>query len=102
MEKQELIGQATEEQVAKWKQKHGEIYALEADGKVCYVHKPDRKTLAYVATLQNNPIKMAETMLNNCWLGGCDDFKTDDELFLGVSAQLGQLVQVKQVELSKL
>jgi hypothetical protein len=45
---------------------------------------------------------MAETMLNNCWLGGCDDFKTDDELFFGVSAQLGQLVTVKKVELSKL
>ncbi len=97
-----LIGQATEGQVAQWKKKHGEIYALKADGKICYVHKPDRKTLAYVATLQNNPIKMAETMLNNCWLGGCEDFKTDDELFLGTCQQLGGLVQIKQTELSKL
>lgn len=99
---EKLIGQATDEQVAQWKAKHGEVFELKADGKVCYVHKPDRKTLGYVMTLQNNPMKMSETLLNNCWLGGCEDFKTDDELFLGVSQQLGTLVKVKEVELSKL
>lgn len=97
-----LIGQATEEQVAQWKAKYNAVYTIKADGKICYVHKPDRKTLSYISTLQNNPVKMAECMLNNCWLGGCEDFKTDDELFFGTCQQLGGLVQIKRAELSKL
>jgi len=100
MEKQ--TGQASAEQIAQWKDKYGEVYAIQADNKVCYVRKPDRKTLAYVSTLQHNPIKMAETMLNNCWVGGCEEFKTDDSLFLGACQKLGALVQVKEADLVKL
>lgn len=97
-----LDGEASAAQIAQWKKQHGDVYAVKADGKVCYLKKPDRKVLSYAATLTNNPLKASETMLNNCWLGGCDDFKTDDALFLGVAQKLGALVQVKEAEISKL
>ncbi|MBQ5451628.1 MAG: hypothetical protein IIT56_01415 [Bacteroidales bacterium] len=77
----ELIGQVSETQIQAWKKQWGEVFAVKADGKICYLRKPDRKILAYTSTLANNPIKANETLLNNCWLGGCEDFKTDDSLF---------------------
>ena len=100
--KQTLTGEATEGQINQWKKQHGEVYAVKADGKVCYLRKPDRKVLAYVSSIGNNPIKMAETMFNNCWLGGCEEFKTDDSLFFGAAQKMGGLIQIKEAELSKL
>ena len=97
-----LTGSVDQSQIAQWKSQHTDIYSFTADGKICYLRKPDRKVLAYVSSIGNNPIKIAETMINNCWLGGCPDFKTDDSLFLGLSQKLGALIQIKEAELSKL
>ena len=94
--------EATEKQIADWKKKHGEVYKVTVDGKSCYLHKPDRKTLAYVSTAKDNPIRMSELMLNNCWIDGDEDIKTDDALFLGVVQQMGALISIKQAELVKL
>jgi len=97
-----LNGTVDQGQIDKWKKQHGDVYSFKADGKVCYLRKPDRKILSYVSSMGNNPIRIAETMLNNCWLGGCGDFKTDDALFLGLSQKLGSLIQIKEAEISKL
>lgn len=45
---------------------------------------------------------VADLRLNNCWLAGDEEIKIDDSLFLGVSAKLGELVEVKEAELKKL
>lgn len=95
-------GTVEQAQIDKWKKQHGDVYSFTADGKVCYLRKPDRKVLSYVSTLGNNAIKIAETMINNCWLGGCGDFKSDDGLFLGLSQKLGALIQIKEAEIAKL
>lgn len=94
--------EATEKQIADWKKKHGEVYKVTVEGKSCYLHKPDRKTLAYVSTAKDNPIRMSELMLNNCWIDGDEEIKTDDALFLGVAQQMGALISIKQAELVKL
>ena len=95
-------GEAAPSQIDSWKKQYTDIYSVTAEGRICYLRKPDRKVLAYVSSIGNNPIKIAETMINNCWLGGCPDFKTDDSLFLGLSQKLGALIQIKEAELSKL
>ena len=92
----------TEDTIKGWKKKHGDVFKVEVDGKVCYLHKPDRKTLAYVSQAQSNPIRMTETLLNNCWIDGDEEIKTDDSLFLGVAQQLGALIDIKKAELVKL
>ena len=33
-------------QIAAWKKKHGDVFAYEADGKTCYLHRPSRTTIA--------------------------------------------------------
>ncbi len=93
----------TQEQIAAWKEKYGTVYEIAVDGKKCYLRKPDRKTLSYASAVgTSDPLKFSEVMLNNCWLGGDEVIKTDDELFLGVSARLGELIETKEAELKKL
>lgn len=98
----ELKGTATAEQIEKWKKAHGSLFKAEVGESVCYLKTPDRKTMGYVATLGNNPIRANEALLQNCWLGGDEAIKTDDELFFGVSAKLAEIVQVKDAEITKL
>ena len=43
-----------------------------------------------------------EILLNDCFIGGSEKVKTDDGLFLGVSAKLAELIEVKESELEKL
>lgn len=98
----ELKGTATAEQIADWKKKHGDVFKVEVGGSACYLKKPDRKTMSYVATLGNNPVRANEALLQNCWLGGDESIKTDDEKFFGVSAKLAEIVQIKEAEITKL
>ncbi len=100
--KEEKIGVATPEQIEGWKKKHGDVFLVEVENSVCYLKKPDRKTMSYVGTLANNPVRANEALLENCWLGGDDSVKTDDAKFLGISAKLNEIIQVKEAEITKL
>lgn len=103
MAKNELKGQATAAEIAVWKREHGEVYQVTVDGSTCYLKKPDRTTLKMVAAVGgSDPVRANEVLLENCWLGGDESVKTDDEKFFGVSAKLAELVTVKQAELKKL
>ncbi len=98
-----LTGQATEEKIAQWKALYRDIYEIEVDGSVCYLKKPDRATMKAVASVgTGDPIRANEILLENCWLGGDDNIKTDDDKFFGVSSQLANLIEIKQAELKKL
>lgn len=98
----ELKGTATAEQISEWKKRYGDIFKVGVGDSVCYMKKPDRKTMSYVATLGNNPIRANEVLLENCWLGGDESIKTDDEKFYGVSAKLNEIVAIKDAEITKL
>lgn len=96
-------GMASQSTIESWKQKHDDVFMIEVGDSVCYLKKPDRKTMALVATLGNiNPIRANEALLQNCWLGGDENIKNDDGLFFGVSAKLAEIVEVKEAEITKL
>jgi len=96
-------GEVNQEQIDAWKKQHGEVKALIIDGHIGYLKKPDRKTLGYASTVgSKDPIKFNEIILNNCWLGGSEDIKTDDSLFLSAGQVLADLIQVKEAELVNL
>lgn len=93
----------TKEMIADWKKKHGDVFKIEVDGKAGYLKKPDRKTLMYATSVvSSNPLKFNEILLNSCWLGGDDEIKTDDTLFLSASSKLSDLVEIKESSLVKL
>lgn len=104
MEKKEtkLIGQATPEQIEAWKLQFGTVKEVEIDGHVCYLRLPDRKILGMASALGSDPIKFNELLLANCWLGGSEAIKTNDELFFGVSQVLGELVTFKTAKIKNL
>jgi hypothetical protein len=92
---------ATPEQIAAWKAAHGEFFAIIIEDKICYLKKPDRKTLSFASTQGSDPMKFNEVILKNCWLGGDDEIKTDDSLFLAASSRLGEVIEFKKAELVK-
>ena len=93
----------TKEQIKQWKAKYREVFVLRVDDKVAYLRTPDRATLSYASTLATkDPMKFNEAILTNCWLGGDEEIKTDDALFLSASSKLGELIQIKEATLEKL
>lgn len=93
----------TPEKVESWKKKWGDVFCVTVGDKVAYLKRPSRQALGAAAVVGNkDPMKYNEILLNNCWLDGDEEIKTDDALFLGVSAKLGELVEVKEAELKKL
>ncbi len=102
MEK-ELKGSASAEQIAMWKNLYREVFSVIVEDSICYLKKPDRVTIKAIASVgTNDPIRGSEILLENCWLGGDENIKTDDEKFFAASQQLTSLLQVKQAELKKL
>ena len=85
----------TPEQIEAWKKKWGDVFCVTVGDKVAYLKRPSRQALSAAAVVgKNDPMKYNEILLNNCWLAGDEEIKIDDSLFLGVSAKLGELVEV--------
>jgi len=73
------------------------------DGKEAFLKKPDRKIMSYAMTkMQSNPLGYAEVILNQCFLGGDEEVKTNDDYFFGAAAQLEQMIEAKNASLKKL
>jgi len=99
----ELIGKASDAQIAIYKEKHGEIFEVVIDDAVCYLKKPDRKTLSFASSVgDKDPMKFNEIMLDNCWVAGAEKIKTDDSYFFACIEKMEVLIQVKQAEIKKL
>jgi hypothetical protein len=92
---------ATPEQLAEWKAKHGEFFGIQIEDKVCYLKKPDRKSLSFASQVGSDPMKFNEVILKNCWLGGDEDILINDSLFLAASSKLDQVIEFKKAELVK-
>ncbi|MDR1897526.1 MAG: hypothetical protein LBR10_12125 [Prevotellaceae bacterium] len=93
------------EQIAQWKKEHGDVYRItdEDKSKACYLKQPSRKTMSYAATFAaSNPVRSNEVLLEGMWLGGDEDFKTDDRLFFGITPKLQEIAKSAEVELEKL
>jgi len=91
-------------QIATWKAQHGEIFYFKVGkDKECYLKKPSRQTLSYAAVAAaTEPLKYNEIILEECWLAGDDEIKTDTGLFLSISQELPNLVEMVEVEMVKL
>lgn len=91
----------TKEQIKEWKEKHGELFQITVGDKSCILRKPNRKDLSY-ASVVKDPIKMSEVLLNNLWVAGDEDIKTDDTLFMAVVNKMDEVLKVKEAEVKKL
>lgn len=103
-----LIGQVTDEKIKEWKETHGDVFSVKTEDKqenihVAYLKKPKRKHIS-AATVAGkiDPLKFNETLLCECWLGGSEEIRRDDDMFMAASGVLDQLLDVKEAELEKL
>lgn len=98
-----FIGQATAEQIKEWKEAHGDVFTIKTEGHICYLKKPSRKAISYASVAgKTDPLKFNETLLRECWLGGSEDIRKNDDMFMAASGVLDQLIDVKEAELEKL
>ena len=101
--KEDPIGKLSQEEIAKLKNQHGEIFALKVGNSICYLRKPTRKSLGYASVAgKDNPLKFNEVILNDCFLAGDETIKTDDTKFLSASSKLSEIIEVVDAELEKL
>ena len=89
--------------IEKWKKDHGKVFQITVEDKTGYYKKPDRKTLGAAMKFgQGDPMKFNETLAQNCWLGGDEEMRSNDDYFLAAATQFGELVTVKQAEIKEL
>lgn len=122
----------TKEQIEQWKLQYGRVFILkfpprtrtirnpkfgESDGepefieetfaseKVAYLKKPTRQHLKFAQAAlkkQNSELDFNETLLNNCWIDGDPEIKTDDAYILGAGAFIGNILDIADAELEEL
>lgn len=94
---------ATKTQIAEWKKTHGNVFKITVEDKCVYLKAPDRKTLSYASSVgAKDPLKFNEILLRNCWIDGDEEIQTNDSLFMSVSAQLAEIIEIKEAKLEKL
>lgn len=99
---EQLNGQATEEQISKWKKEFGNVWEVVIGESVCYLKKASRLTLRAALTfLDKDRIKYMEIIVDNCWLGGDENIKKEDDSFYGLMAVVPELVEAKDAEIKK-
>lgn len=97
------VEKTIEQKIVEWKAEYGDVFQVSVEGHVAYLKKPTRKTLGAAAVVgKADPMKYNEVLLNNCWIEGDEEIKRDDALFLGVSAQLAEIIEIKEAEIKKL
>lgn len=102
-EKTVLKGQLTPEEIALLKAKHIYVYEQEIDGRVAYLKRPDRSTLSAAEKVgERDSNTYNQIIVENCWLGGCEELKEDAIYCAILAGCIMQLFQVKVGELKNL
>lgn len=106
MDKVKLPKGVTQVQVDSWKRSFENVQLFstkDRDGKPysCILRGANRKTVS-MANSYDDTIKRNEMLLKELWLAGDEKIKTDDYLFLGISAQIDDVLEVAEVEVKKL
>lgn len=98
-----LKGGASEEQIAKWKQEYGDIFAIEVDERVAYLKKPTKHILAAAnKSSKGEPFKFNDNIMRMCWLGGDEEIRVNDDLSLAVTGVLDEILEVATASVKKL
>ena len=99
----QLIGQATPEQIEAWKKEHKDLFSIQVEGHVGYFKKPGRQVIAVASTrVKDNPLGYVETILENTFVGGSREIIENDDYFLAAMTTAEKLIEIKTADLVKL
>lgn len=94
----EVKGLLPESEIAALKARHGRVYVVTAEDDenhayAAYFKRPDMATLAAMTKLaKTDDIQAGRVLVENCFLAGADEVKTDPALFVATVGQLGKMV----------
>jgi len=113
-EKPEHIGLAKPEEITEMKTKNPRgVFQItvsnERTGNVHYGYfkKPGRQQMDFASSEAAKGGKFSvdrfnSSLANNCWIGGDEAMRTDEDLFMSASTQFGELAKVYQAEIKEL
>jgi len=95
------MSKTLEEKKKEWQEKYGvgNLRELKADGKSVFVFDPciDFKKIKIIYTARQKSVgHMVDAVLNNCWLDGDKDLRTDDEFKLGIEDQVDNMLDIPE------
>lgn len=114
---QVVFGKATDLQVEAWKKMFGDVYEIQVADHFCYVKAFDRTTMKYALSQlkmkvntetkevqmdMEKMLEIGEIGLQNCWIGGSEEIKTKDRLWVAAAMQVGELFELAETKLKKL
>jgi hypothetical protein len=72
-----------------------------------YFKKPGRQQMDFASAEASKGGKFSvdrfnQSLFNNCWIGGDEKVKTDEDLFLAATTQFGELSKVFDTEIKEL
>ena len=93
----ETKGQLTESELSRLKKQYGRVYeiAVEDEGEqyAAYFRRPDMATLSAMTKMaKTDEIQASKVLMENCFVGGADEVKTDTALFVAAIGQLSKVV----------
>ena len=96
------MSKVTKKDIQAWKEKYANIYEIESDGKIGYIFDPtsDLRIMKMVVSSakKGGNIEMTEAVINNCWLGGDEVLRTDEQYLLGITNQMDDLIDLPDYE----
>lgn len=88
----------TKEQIEAWKNKHGVVYYLESDGVGCYIKDPLSSIAiiqkAIMAEQEQGNIGYTVSIINDCFLGGDERFKNQEQYVNGLADDIELLTKL--------
>ena len=93
----ETKAQLSESELRRLKKQYWRVYEItvEDDGEAyaAYFRRPDMSTLSAMTKMaKTDEIQASKVLLENCFVGGAEEVKTDTALFLAVVGQLSKVV----------
>ena len=108
MAEKKQIGKLSDAEIKSLKEKHGDIFAVkvedtEGNTHFGYLRTPKRRDLSAASVAgSKDPLKFNETIMRQCWIGGDEDIRTNDYLFLAASGVISDIIEVGEAQLEKL
>lgn len=100
-----LIGQATPEQIAAWKAAHPSgVFEYQVENRICYLRSVDRDTYALAAAKvrDSGPAKFNDVVVERIWLGGDSTIRDNDAYWFGLVEFIDELMAKKKGSLKQL
>ena len=92
----------SDEKILEYKAQHKDLMLLEVGDKSAILKRPDRATLGLAMSKGREPLKMIEVVLENCWVDGDEEIKTDTALMYSAMEQMDDIIGKKSSTLKNL